>query len=100
MLHDRLKIANIRHSQEEKTITFTRHSIKKAALMAALDITLKRMHQSPQRCARNIIELGNNAFPNKLSEEDKTVLLQAILEACKQQDAVLVKELFHKSFLL
>jgi len=80
--------------------SFTRHSIKKAALMAALDITLKRMHRSPQRCARNIMELGISAFPNKLSEEDKAVLIQSLFDACKHQDAVLAKELFCNSFLL
>lgn len=84
MLHDRLNCSNI----------------KKAALMAALDITLKRMHRSPQRCARNIMELGISAFPNKLSEADKAVLTPALLEACKHQDAVLAKELFCNSFLL
>lgn len=77
-----------------------RQKLKKAALLAALDINIKRMHRSPNRCARNIIELGLAAYPNKLSEVDQSVLLAALLKACKEQDAFQVKELFLQSFLL
>jgi hypothetical protein len=33
--------------------------LKKAAMLAALDITLARMQKSPERCARNLLELGS-----------------------------------------
>lgn len=84
---------NLNHQQ-------VRQKIKKAALLAALDINIKRMHRSPYRCSRNIMELGLVAFPNKLSEEEQSVLISALINACKEHDALRIKQLFIQSFLL
>lgn len=72
--------------------------LKRAALNAAVDITLKGMKRSPERCARNLIELGISAFPNLLSEKEKNVLYDKILIVCKNVDINAAKELFFQSF--
>jgi hypothetical protein len=73
--------------------------LKKAAVIAALDISLKRMSKSPDRLARNLVELGLNAFPDKISSEEQTHLLKELNNACKIGDAATARELFVNSFL-
>jgi len=73
--------------------------LKNAALLVALDISLKRINRSPVRCARNIMELGITAYPDKLCDPDKLYYHQRILEACKQKDANVVREIFSIAFL-
>ena len=72
--------------------------LKCAALNAAVDITLKGLKKSPERCARNLIELGTSAFPNLLSEKEKDILYNKILNVCKNVDLIAAKELFFQSF--
>ena len=90
-------------SENELERDLTRHELvcyklKKAAVLAALDINLKRMHRSPERCARNLMELGLTAFPDKLSKQDQSELLQKLLTACKSKDALKIRELFLLNF--
>jgi hypothetical protein len=73
--------------------------LKKAALTAALDISLKRMHNSPERCARNLTELGFNAFPGKYSAKEQSELLKEFLTVCKDGDTLKTRDLFFVSFL-
>lgn len=73
--------------------------IKKAAVTAALDIRLARMRQSPERCARNLMELGLNSFPDKLSREEQHDIFQKLMFYCKEKDVQKAREFFMKSFL-
>lgn len=73
--------------------------LKKAAVIAALDISLKRMYRSPERCARNLMELGLGAFPDKLSAREQSAVLEELLSICKSGDAAKVRELFFTCFL-
>jgi hypothetical protein len=72
--------------------------IKKAAITAALDIRLARMRRSPERCARNLMELGINSFPDKLSKEEQSDVFQRLMFYCKAKDLQKARELFVKSF--
>ena len=72
--------------------------LKKAALNKAVDITLKGINKSPERCARNLIELGLAAFPNSISDTDKDKLYRKLVEVCKKVDVEAVKELFFTNF--
>jgi hypothetical protein len=76
-----------------------RQEIKKAALLAAVDIALKRMNRSPKRCARNITELGINAFPNRFSMEEYPLVQKEFLLICKAKDPIKAKELFVSYFI-
>ncbi len=71
-----------------------RQGIKKAALLAAVDMSLKRMNRSPNRCARNMTELGMNAFPNRYPADEYPRIQQELLSACKAQDPLKARELF------
>lgn len=73
--------------------------LKKAALTAAVDFSLKRMHSSPERCARNLTELGFNAFPGKYSACEQTDLLKKFISICKDGDTLKARELFFSCFL-
>ena len=73
--------------------------IKKAALLVALDISLKRMKKSPERCARNLMELGSAAYPDKLSKKEQQELLNELVSVSKGGDMNKVKDLFVEIFL-
>lgn len=75
------------------------YKIKEAAVTAALDIRLARMLRSPERCARNLMELGVNAFPNKLTKEEQLILQQRFMLLCRNRDIIKARELFFASFL-
>jgi len=72
--------------------------IKKAALFAAVDISFKRMKKSPERCARNLMELGINTFPNKIAKSDYAIFSQKLLVFCKNNDLQGAHELFIEIF--
>lgn len=78
---------------------FPGYKIKKAAMIAALDIRLARMYRSPERCARNLIELGLGSFPDKLSEEEQFDILQELMLYCRAGDSQKARELFIERFL-
>ncbi len=84
---------------QESKKRLIRQGIKKAALLAAVDMSLKRMNRSPKRCARNMTELGMNAFPNRYPEEEYPRIQQELLNACKAQDPLKARELFISYFI-
>ncbi len=73
--------------------------LKKAAIIAALDITLARMQKSPERCARNLLELGLTTYPGKLNKKQQNEMSQILLELCRKGDAVGAREIFLTGFL-
>lgn len=73
--------------------------LKEAALIVAVDISLKRMKKSPERCARNLMELGVSAYPEKVQKKDRPVFFQKLLTICKADDMNGAKELFFNTFL-
>lgn len=68
--------------------------IKQAVLLAAVDISFKRTKKSPERCARNLMELGTNTFPNKILKKEYDSFLQKLLLLCKNNDIQGTRELF------
>ena len=84
---------------QESKKRLIRQEIKKAALLAAVDIALKRMNRSPKRCARNITELGSNAFPNRFSKEEYLSIQKEFLLICRAKDPIKAKELFISYFI-
>lgn len=77
----------------------TEGKLKNVALLVALDISLKRMKKSPERCARNLMELGNTAYPNKLNCQDRQYYHQKLLDACRQGNTAAAKDYFFDAFL-
>lgn len=73
--------------------------LKKAALIAALDLSLARMKKSPERCARNLMELGLTTYPGKLSKKQQNEMLQLLLELCKKGDIARVRDVFLSCFI-
>ena len=73
--------------------------VKKVALLTVVDVSLKKYKTSPKRCARNIIELGLSAYPNKISANDQNVLFQQLLNAFEQGDIAEARALFSSAFL-
>lgn len=73
--------------------------VKKVALLTAVDISLKTSKNSSKRCARNIIELGLSAYPNKLSANDQDILFQQLLDAFEEDDIAKARDLFTSAFL-
>ena len=72
--------------------------IKQAALLVAVDISFKRIKRSPERCARNLMELGINTFPNKITQNQYDDFSQKLILLCKKNDAQGARELFKKIF--
>jgi hypothetical protein len=73
-------------------------NFKKAAILVALDLSLKRMRKSPERCSRNLMELGLTAYPDKLSKKEQSDFSQELLTACKSGDIAVTRELFIMKF--
>ena len=73
--------------------------LKRIALLAAVDVCLKRINQSPKRCARNIIDLGTSAFPGKITATQKDELYHKLLASFESGDIPAAKELFTSVFL-
>ena len=72
--------------------------IKQVALLVAVDISFKRIKKSPERCARNLMELGNNTFPNKLTKDQYADFSQQLILLCENKDAQGARELFIQIF--
>lgn len=68
--------------------------LKKAAIIAAVDISLKRMGNSPERCARNLMELGNSAYPGRLTKREQTEFLSHFMAVCKNKNIPEARALF------
>jgi hypothetical protein len=73
--------------------------LKRVALLVAVDIRLRKVSNSPKRCARNIIELGISAYPNKISQAEKNNLYRDLLTFFENDDIPAVKTLFCSVFL-
>lgn len=73
--------------------------IKRAALLTAVDICLRRMNHSPKRCARNLIELGTSAYPEKISKAEKGDLYCQLLYLFENGDIPAARALFSSVFL-
>ena len=72
--------------------------LKQAALNTAVDVSLKRMKKSPERCARNLLELAITAYPGKISKKDRPDFYQKLLDICKREAAEEAKSLFFSTF--
>ncbi len=72
--------------------------LKHAALSLAADITLKSMRHSPERCARNLMELGLSAYPSSVSQEERDIVYESFKILCKKGDAAKAKDLFLSIF--
>ncbi|HEX3076416.1 MAG TPA: hypothetical protein VHQ24_06090 [Lachnospiraceae bacterium] len=72
--------------------------LKQAALRTAVDVSLKRIKKSPERCARNLIELGVTAYPKSITPKERQDLYQKLLEICKREDNEEAKTLFFNTF--
>jgi hypothetical protein len=72
--------------------------LKRVALLAAVDICLKKTNLSPKRCTRNLIELGASAYPGKLSEAGRNELYRKLLSLIAAGDLSGAKALFSSAF--
>lgn len=72
--------------------------LKQTALKVAVDISLRRMKKSPERCARNLVELGTTAYPDKISKKDRQNFYQKLLDICKSEDIEEARKLFFYTF--
>lgn len=72
--------------------------LKRAVLNCAVDITLKRIQRSPERCARNLIELGLAAHPKKMGKAEIEAFYGTLLQMCKSGDCQGVREAFFQTF--
>lgn len=68
--------------------------LKQAALMVAVDICLKRLNKSPERCAKKLMELGSSAYPDRILKRDYQDFYEKFLAACKGEDMDSVRTLF------
>jgi hypothetical protein len=73
--------------------------LKRAAILAALDICLKKTNHSPKRCARNLLELGVSSYPGKLSETGKSEFYHSLLTLLENEDLPAARALFISVFL-
>lgn len=72
--------------------------LKKAVTATAIDILLKKANKSPKRCVRNLIELGENAYPITLSKAQRKELRGKLLSLCKSHEVAKVIDLFFLTF--
>lgn len=73
--------------------------IKQAAILAAVDIQLKKRKLSPKRCSRNLLELGMIAYPGKLSKEEQSVFQEQLMNYCRNENGNEARALFINTFL-
>lgn len=74
-------------------------NLKRVALLAAVDICLRRMKNSPKRCARNLIELGTSAYPGKITDTEKSLLYEKLIASFENNDTATARALFSSVFL-
>lgn len=73
--------------------------MKRVAVLAAVDVYLRKMKNSPKRCARNLIELGLSAYPGKISGNEENELYQKLLTSLKSDNVSEARALFTSVFL-
>lgn len=74
------------------------YKLKRAALSVAVDITLRGKDRSPERCARNLMELGGTVRP-QLTKEQRAGAYEQLLAACRTQTFTDCRALFISLFL-
>lgn len=72
-------------------------NIKYIAIEKTLDVILRNAKKSPERCARNLIELGTGIY-KKNGDAIKEGLYPIFLDLCKKNDKDMIKEFFYRSF--
>ncbi|MDP4153581.1 MAG: hypothetical protein Q8865_09130 [Bacillota bacterium] len=72
--------------------------IKRAAQSVAVDIALKRMRRSPERCARNLVELGSASCAHRLSRSEFKEIYDKLLAICRESDEEAAREMFFMTF--
>lgn len=72
--------------------------IKKAALTAAIDFSQTRMNKSPERYARNLIELATSTYPGSITKEEELELFHKIIEFTRLQEVNKIRELINTTF--
>lgn len=72
--------------------------IKKAALTAAIEFSSGRMNKSPERYARNLIELATSTYPGSITKEEEGVLFDQIIQLTKLQEVNKIRELMNVTF--
>ena len=71
--------------------------IKRAVLNTAVESALKGMDKSPERCARNLVELGLTALPGNLGKGEDDIYNE-LLSLCRNGDNQGAKALFFAAF--
>lgn len=71
---------------------------KYIAIDKTLNIILRNMQKSPERCSRNLLELGATINSKNYNLQQQK-LYPEFLELCKNNDKTAVKDLFCSYFL-
>lgn len=66
--------------------------IKYSALKLAIEVTLKGIQKNPQRCARNVVELITNAYPDIITPEQQAELYILIIESANSEEVNNIRE--------
>lgn len=74
------------------------HRLKKILINGAADLILKNNFKSPERCARNLLELGKSAYPDLLTKAQAKELYGDLLNLCRDHETQKAKELFVLKF--
>ena len=74
------------------------NKLKKVAVCAAVDITLRGNERSPERCERNLAELGASVA-GAMKKEQKEKAYRQLLEACRKASFLECRSLFSALFL-
>lgn len=72
--------------------------LKTVALDIKLDNILRDIAKSPERCARNLIELGKSASPQKMTRIEYKLLYNEFLKLCASSDTKGAKKQFFRHF--
>lgn len=71
---------------------------KYIALDKTINIITRNMQKSPERCTRNLLELGAAISKNSFDFQ-RLKIYNDFIELCKNNDKLAIKELFYSSFL-
>lgn len=70
---------------------------KYIALDKTINIILRNMEKSPERCARNLTELGSNICKKNFETNQK--IQRDFIELCKKNDRIEIKKIFFNTYL-
>jgi hypothetical protein len=74
------------------------NKLKKVAVCAAVDITLRGKDRSPERCARNLLELGESVTKH-MDKAQRERAYEELLEVCRTGSFLECRCLFISMFL-